>query len=98
MGAVARIPDTKCSDAFMVKHETEMLVSPSVYGDEPSTLVGAEFQAGVGGDNCARSCAVVYRGEWDKERALHRLGTPLVVKEPTGHAEVSTSSSAGSAQ
>ena len=45
-------------------------------------------------------CAVVYRGEWGKERALHRLRTPLalVVKEPTGHAGISTSSSVGSAQ
>ena len=30
-----------------------MLAFPSVYGDVPSTLVGTEFQAGVGGDNCA---------------------------------------------
>jgi len=37
----------------------------------PSTLVGIEFPAGVGRDNCAGTCAVVCRGEWGRERASH---------------------------
>ena len=96
-GTVARIPETKYSDAFMVRHETEVLVFPECVWRctiEPCR----DRVLRVDGDNCAGSCAVVYRGERGKGRALHQLGTPPVVTEPTGHAGISTSSSVGSAQ
>jgi hypothetical protein len=70
MGAMAKILGTKYSDAFKaVRHKVEMFVSPNAHGMYYRPAVGP----GVGGDNCARSCAVVCRGEWGslRERALH---------------------------
>jgi hypothetical protein len=67
-GAMAKIPGTKYSDAFTaVRHKVEMFVSPNAHGMYYRPVVGP----GVGGDNCARSCAVVCRGEWGRQRALH---------------------------